>query len=74
MNITNAKLSTKNENMFRRFIRQNNRLMIYAGARIATKDTLFLANSFIIHPELPEKCIEPFFFNDGVTLSVLCNV
>ena len=54
-------------------MRQNNRIMLYAGTRMATNKAIFLSNSFILHPDLPEKVIEPFYFNDGVSLSLLCS-
>jgi hypothetical protein len=41
---------------------------------MATKKALFLSNSFILHPELPDNIIEPFYFNEGVSLSLICNL
>jgi hypothetical protein len=73
LTINSGKQATRNENLFKRFMRQHNKLIMYAGVRMATNKALFLSNSFILHPELPEKNIEPFYFNDGVSLSLLCN-
>lgn len=73
-NVSNAKLASKNENLLKRFIKQHNRLLMYSGVRMATAYGIFLSNSFILHPELSEKAIEPFYFNDGVSLSLLCSV
>lgn len=43
---------------------------------MATTRALFLSNSFIFNPFLQEKSennIEPFYFNEAVSLSLICN-
>lgn len=49
-NATTGRQATRNENLFKRFMRQNNRIMLYAGTRMATSKAIFLSNSFILHP------------------------
>lgn len=47
---------------------------MYCGCRLAPLTELYLANSFILHHELPEAKVEPHFLNLGGTMTLICNV